>query len=204
MRSKLCSKLAVGLATFALASMAINTRVAAQSETPVYNFGATSAGAPYGGVIFDAAGNLYGTTTDGNGAVFELTPESGGWNETVLYTFSGGTDGNDPQAGLVMDGAGNLYGTTMQGGAYGFGTVFELSPLSGGGWSESIIHSFGNGTDGQSPQASLIIDSKQNLYGTAPTGGKYGKGVVFELSPKTGGSWISSGMRRMGQIPMAR
>ena len=83
------------------------------------------------------------------GTVFELTPAAGGgWTEKVLHSFGNGTDGADPYAGLIFDAAGNLYGTTDEGGTYNHGTVFELTPAGGGGWTEKVLHSFGNGTDG--------------------------------------------------------
>src|ERR1039458_7059926 len=109
---------------------------------------------PYSSLIFDAAGNLYGTTfgggTSGYGTVFELTPGAGGtWTEKVVYSFANnGTDGNEPYAGLIFDAAGNLYGTTLGGGTAFIGTVFELTPAGGGTWTEKVLHSFVNdGTD---------------------------------------------------------
>ena len=146
-------------------------------------------GYPYAGLIFDTAGNLYGTTTgtSGNaGTVFELTPTAGGgWTEQVLYTFcsqNGCTDGGDPFAGLIFDAAGNLYGTTKYGGTYGGGTAFELTPTAGGNWTEQVLHSFGNGTDGFWPYSgSLIFDPAGNLYGTTDAGGTYTWGTVFEI-----------------------
>src|ERR1700692_4135003 len=108
----------------------------------------TDGGAAYGRVIFDGAGNLYGTTAFGGssdaGIVFELTnPEApAGWTESILYNFSGGSDGSQPYSGLIFDSAGNLYGTTYQGGASNAGTVYELSPGKGGAWSETVIYSF--------------------------------------------------------------
>jgi uncharacterized repeat protein (TIGR03803 family) len=145
-------------------------------------------------LIFDTAGNLYGTTgyggTFGHGTVFELSPNSsGGWTEKRLANFS--NSGNSPYyptAGLVFDAAGNLYTTTFYGGFYSDGTVVELSPKAGGGWTAKVIHNF-NGTDGHEPFDSLIIDSSGNLYGTTYAGGANGGGVAFELSPKAGGGW---------------
>src|ERR1017187_8224217 len=138
---------------------------------------------PYGGLIFDAAGNLYGTTgyggTNDLGTVFELTPAAGGtWTEQVLHSFGSGTDGAYPYAGLIFDGAGNLYGTTSGGGT-AHGTLFELTPAGGGTWTEQVLHNFGNGTDGAEPLASLIFDGAGNLYGTTSYGGSYGGGGGF-------------------------
>jgi uncharacterized repeat protein (TIGR03803 family) len=115
------------------------------------------------GLIFDAAGNLYGTTSEGGayscGTVFELTPTAGGgWTERCCIASGANncTDGAYPYAGLIFDAAGNLYGTTVGAalaGRYGCGTVFELTPTAGGGWTEQVLHSFGNGTDGATPYA---------------------------------------------------
>jgi uncharacterized repeat protein (TIGR03803 family) len=156
-----------------------------------------------GGVIFDDAGNLYGTTrlggTYGAGTVFKLTPNSDGrWTESVLHNFTGGADGGQPIAGLVFDGAGSLYGTTYGGSAYGFGTVFKLTPNANGSWKEKVLHNFTGGADGGQPIAGLVFDGTGNLYGTTAVGGvaRYGRGcdlngcgVVFELTPHPDGSW---------------
>jgi uncharacterized repeat protein (TIGR03803 family) len=151
---------------------------------------------PYAGLIFDAAGNLYGTTDLGGaygyGTVFELTPAAGGtWTEKVLHNFNNdGTDGIEPLAPLIIDAAGNLYGTTYQGGAYNsYGTVFELTPAAGGTWTEKVLHSFGSGTDGLIPYGGLIFDAAGNLYGTTAYGGTNDLGTVFELTPAAGGTW---------------
>jgi uncharacterized repeat protein (TIGR03803 family) len=152
----------------------------------------------YAGLIFDHAGNLYGTTQQGGtygfGTVFELTSRAGGgWTENVLYSFgANGTDGVEPYAGLIFDDAGNLYGTTFVGGTYNGGTVFELTPQAGGGWTEKVLHSFGNGTDGFQPYAGLIFDGTGNLYGTTYGGA----GAVFELTPQAGGGWTEKVLHR--------
>jgi uncharacterized repeat protein (TIGR03803 family) len=112
---------------------------------------------PYGVVsklLLDAEGNIYGTAylggASGNGAVFKLSSSDGlTWNLTVLYSFAGGADGANPYAGLTFDGQGNLYGTTERGGgSAGCGTVFELTPTSNGGWSESVLYAFRDDADG--------------------------------------------------------
>ncbi|HXM60072.1 MAG TPA: choice-of-anchor tandem repeat GloVer-containing protein [Terriglobales bacterium] len=168
------------------------------TETVLHNFGGAKDGSfPWGTLIFDAAGNLYGTTQTGGtyeyGTVFEMTPgKNGVWKEKVLHSFNGGNgkDGVGPLAGVIFDGSGNLYGTTELGGLYSFGIVFELSPKTGGGWTEKILHSFNPNTkDGVAPNASLIFDTAGNLYGTTLEGGTSGVGTVFELSAKTGGGW---------------
>jgi uncharacterized repeat protein (TIGR03803 family) len=107
---------------------------------------------------------------------------------SVLYSFTGGTDGGGVGSSVVMDKQGNLYGTTTGGGAYGYGTVFELSPNADGTWTETVLHSFKNGDpDGQEPDANLVLDAAGNLYGTTPTGGKHKVGTAFELMSVSGG-----------------
>jgi uncharacterized repeat protein (TIGR03803 family) len=163
---------------------------------------------PLGTLVFDNAGNLYGTAVRGGshgvGVVFELSPHSGAWKETVLYTFAGLADGAGPSAGVIFDTAGNLYGTTVGGGdAVGNGgTVFTLTHTSGG-WKESVLHSFPflcghqSCSDGAFPEAGLMFDAKGNLYGTTFGGGGtdctnnqgdlIGCGTVFELTPSSNG-----------------
>lgn len=151
---------------------------------------------PWGGVVFDGAGDIYGTTTAGlngdrgSGTVYELTPSSGGYTESVIYAFSG-NDGAYPLSTLFIDAAGNLWGTTVEGGAYGDGTVFELSHSSSG-WSETFLYSFTGGADGANPYGGLIADAAGNLYGATP--GPYQAGVggtIFKLTPSAG-SWTLS------------
>jgi uncharacterized repeat protein (TIGR03803 family) len=164
----------------------------------LYNFtGGSDGGDPAYTVNADGAGNFYGTTFggglgqgfDGHGTVFELSPNGvGGWNETVLYAFTGGADGGQPAySGLIFDRVGNLYGTACCGGANGHGVVFELS-LVGNSWTETVLYSFTDGTDGASPFGSLIMDTAGNLYGTTLEGGVGEHGIVFELSP-SGSGW---------------
>jgi uncharacterized repeat protein (TIGR03803 family) len=160
---------------------------------------------PDASLIFDAAGNLYGTTNAGGasdyGTVFELVPgRNGTWTETVLYSFGQGKDGTGPTAGLIFDTAGNLYGTTSAGGTgqcqdyngniIGCGTVFQLTPGTNGKWKEKVLHNFNyNGTDGNVPQAGLTFDLTGNLYGTTQFGGANGYGSVFQLTPGPNGRW---------------
>jgi uncharacterized repeat protein (TIGR03803 family) len=152
--------------------------------------------APWAGLIFDSAGNLYGTTVargTGYGTVFELSPSTTGeWTETILMGFSK-TTGSEPRGALIFDAKGNLYGTTQSGGALKYGTVFELSPSSGGSWTQTVLHNFSiNSTDVAYPVSSLIFDALGNLYGTASYGGQTGGGGVFELSPTTSGTWTET------------
>ncbi len=143
---------------------------------------------PFGGLVLDAAGNLYGTGWNGGacfaGGVFKLAPSGGGWVESLIHNFHCTTaDGANPLAGLVFDRAGNLYGTTGQGGAAmcSCGTVFELRPSPNGTWTEQVLHSFADGSDGATPIGGLVLDAAGNLYGTASAGTSYGGGVVFEV-----------------------
>jgi len=164
---------------------------------------------PQAGLVFDTAGNLYGTTAGGGvgrcrggcGTVFELTPRSGGgWTETVQHSFAhNATDGTFPLATLIVDAAGNLYSTTEVGGVFDGGTVFELIPQTGGGWTETLLHSFGKGKDGQGPNGRLIFDPAGNLYSTTAQGGyaSPARGTVFELSPKSGG-WAEKLLHSFG------
>ena len=156
---------------------------------------------PWGNLIFDKNGNLYGTTMSGGsddvGTVFELSPQKGGaWTETILHSFSNnGTDGQSATTGVILDAKGNIYGTTEAGGTGtncgggACGVVFELVHQKSGSYTEKILHDFNNnGTDGSNPSG-LVFDASGNLYGTTANGGTafYDCGVVFELSPVTGG-----------------
>ena len=153
------------------------------TERDLHDFGSLSAGIfPYGGVVFDAVGNLYGTTSTGGtsngGTVFKLA--AGTWTATNLHNFGAGTDGSTSYAGLVLSG-GNLYGTTSAGGTSGGGTLFELTP-GGGSWTLQVVHNFGSGSDGATPYAGLITDPAGNLYGTTLNGGLYSGGTVFKFN----------------------
>jgi uncharacterized repeat protein (TIGR03803 family) len=187
---KILSGLTVVLAMFAMATLTTGTRAAAQTEKVLHSFSFSNDGKdgnqPFAGLIFDAAGNLYGTTSGGGryggGTVFELMPARGGWTYKILHAFGSTNDGSEPYAGLIFDAAGNLYGTTVNGGVYGVGTIFEMKPAMSGAWAERILYSFNNnGKDGQNPYAGLIFDASGNLYGTTVYGGPYGYGTVFEL-----------------------
>jgi uncharacterized repeat protein (TIGR03803 family) len=187
--------------------------------------GGKDGGGPNTGLVFDASGNLYGTTANGGsktasicqtylgcGVVFELSSSSGTWKETVLHTFTGGTDGGGP-SGVTIDSSGNLYGTAVYGGnttlstcvdelSPGCGVAFKLEP-STSGWRETVLHNFSGGTSGATPQSGMTFDASGNLYGTTVFGGTVaacpytpGCGTVFELSPNASGGWTASLLHR--------
>jgi uncharacterized repeat protein (TIGR03803 family) len=160
----------------------------AGTETVLYNFtGSTDGGYPYGPVIRDSKGNLYGTTYyggSGYGVVFKLTPKG---KETALYSFTGSTDGAYPYQGLVMDKKGNLYGTTYYGGANSLGVIYKVTKKG----KETVLHNFAGGSsDGDYPfYGSMLMDTKGNLYGLTEEGGSsncygYGCGALYELTAK--------------------
>lgn len=161
------------------------------TELVLHSFTGGADGAnPQASPIMDALGNLYGTTlaggASGAGTVFRITKKG---KETVLYSFTGSTDGASPVAALTMDKLGNLYGTTTAGGATGNGTVFRLSPSKkkAGKWTEKVLYSFGQGSDGATPVAGVTLDAKHNLYGTTSAGGSYRNGTVFQLQRSKSG-----------------
>ena len=154
------------------------------SETVLHSFPASpdDGFSSTGGLVFDAAGNLYGTTMGGGGAfrygtVFEMTPGLGGWSESVLYSFgTNDDDGVFPYAGPVVDKSGNVYGTTAPGGA-----VFEVSPGSGS-WNENVLHFFKGSHDGSGAYAGVTLDQAGNLYGVTERGGAFGGGAVYQVA----------------------
>jgi uncharacterized repeat protein (TIGR03803 family) len=157
------------------------------SESVLYKFG----GGDYGGLpnaplIFDTAGNIYGTESLGGsyGSVYELTPSGSGWNGTVVYRFQLPADGEFP-SGLLFY-AGNVYGTTL-GSNNGGGSVYELS-FTGGQWVHYTLTSFDYQGEQPPAQSPMVKDAQGNLYGTTPGGGQYGQGSVFKLTP-AGSGW---------------
>jgi len=159
----------------------------------LYQFqGGLDGALPYGDLIFDSAGNIYGVTNiggegcyEGCGLVYELSPSNGGWTKRTLYEFQGQPDGESPIA-VILDSAGNLEGTAEYGGTNGGGIVFQLTS-SGNDWTENILYNFGySGSGGNLPQAGLISDPAGNLYGST-SNGPGGAGTIFELSPSNGG-----------------
>jgi hypothetical protein len=182
-------------------------------ESILYRFmGGADGATPQSSLVFDSAGNLYGTAVNGGnfdgacgesdpdygcGVVFELSPQAGGgWTERVIYSFTGLGDGAYPAANVTFDSAGNLYGTTQLGGqcqsdcggVYGYGTVFELTPNGSPTWSEMTLYAFQGGPDGGVPLAGLTFDQQGNIYGTNSLG------AIFQLAPRSGQgqSWTFS------------
>jgi uncharacterized repeat protein (TIGR03803 family) len=160
----------------------------------LYTFGnAPDGGLPRGTLTRDHNGNLYGTTQAGGqfgcGTVYELSPPAilgGAWTEAVLYGFNcvNNTDGAGPLGGVVFDSLGNLYGTTEGGGVNGLGTVFKLTPpsTSGGAWTETQLHSFQSGHDGEEPFYGLTFAGKGTFYGFTPYGGSFGDGTFYQIT----------------------
>ncbi len=170
------------------------------TESTLYQFTGGTDSCPLGGLVFDSAGNLYGSayeSSSGPGAIFELTPNPDGtWTEIVLHSFTGGVDGAAPSSPLTFDDAGTMYGTLMAGTVNGCGGVFSFTPNPDGSWTESVLHSF-TMSDGCHPSgAHLIFDAAGNLYGTTYWGGTgqcvFGCGTVFKLAPNQDGSWTES------------
>jgi uncharacterized repeat protein (TIGR03803 family) len=189
-------------------------------EEVLYNFGSVQGdgGYPQGGVIFDKAGDLYGTTAGGGsgnntGTVFKLSRSSNGhWTEKILYSFTGENgDGQNPQTDLTFDAHGNLFGTAPAGGdrshetctgyfRTGCGVVFELTPHPDGSWTEATIYAFTGVPDGATPSSPVVLDALGNVYGLTEAGGSEvclfallpGCGVAYELTPGSGGTWTES------------
>jgi uncharacterized repeat protein (TIGR03803 family) len=167
--------------------------------TVLYRFKGTPDGYfPEARLVKDPAGNLYGTAylggANGLGAVFRLDTNG---KETILHSFAGPPDGGGDGAfsyeGVIRDAAGNLYGVTSRGGAYGSGVVYELDADG----KETLLYSFTGSSDGKDPDSVLLLDSRGNLYGTTAEGGNSGRGgtgcgVVFELTPQSGGHWVET------------
>jgi len=154
------------------------------TQTILYDFPNSNDGHwPVGGLVSDAAGNLYGATevggSAGGGTVYELTNSDGHWTFTVIYSFSGHAG---PYSKLAMDAAGNLFGTTYGDGSAGVGTVFKLM-RSGSGWTYALLHDFTGGSDGASPLGGVLLDAGGHVYGTAEMGGAHGWGVVYKVAP---------------------
>ena len=211
---QLLTQCAVALVIVTLSLIFATSALAANKPAPLWLFDVGNShdgNSPFGGVIADGAGNLYGTAQKGGfpgfGIVFKLTPTSTGlWKEAILHTFRGSpSDGATPDSTLVLDSAGNLYGTTLQGGlktknpecSPGCGVVFKLTPTARGPWKETVIHRFTGKLDGANPVAGLIRDSAGNLFGAAAGGGTTQLGVAYELSPTATG-WKETVLHNFG------
>jgi len=190
---------AVVVAAAFLLSVLLASPAVAQTYTILHTFtGGADGDSPYAGLTMDHAGNLYGTTSDGGsrcrtcGTVFKLEHKNSGWVFYTLYSFSG-PDGANPQARVSIGPDGNLYGTTTYGGAANNGVVFRLQPppsfcrAFSCPWTETVLYSFEGGGDGAQPTyGDLTFDAAGNIYGTTPTSGGHGCGMVYELSPSNG------------------
>jgi uncharacterized repeat protein (TIGR03803 family) len=205
-KSERCASISIALMVMMATIFTFPTRGMAQTESVIYSFtGGGDGYSPQSSLIFDGAGNLYGTTTFGAtnncpdfgagcGVVFELSPNGiGGWTRGVIHTFTGGAGGGEPYAGLTLDATGNLYGTATVGGTStnctgGCGVVFKLTSNGSGGWSYGVIHSF-DSSRGANPRAGVVFDISGNLYGVTYEGGSAGYGVAYKLSPTGGGGW---------------
>lgn len=210
MRSKTSLVLFPAVLSVILGFVASTTPLFAASVKTIYSFcsltNCADGSDPFGGVILDSAGNLYGTTYYWGigqqcaanhgycGTVFELIPSNGTWTEKVLYSFCSAincSDGAQPGSGVIFDKAGNLYGTTYRGGAYGLGTVFEL--IRGNGtWTEKVLYNFGATSVYPASPGPVVFGKDGNLYGTTSGGGTGqgcfvgGCGMVFELMQDNG------------------
>ncbi len=171
--------------------------------TTILTFTGSNGAGPFGSLVFDKSGAVYGTTNTGGtsnlGVVFKLTPPVGGgsWTGAVLHSFNG-ADGANPYGGVIVSQSGALYGTTNSGGAYNLGVVFQLNPptVTGGPWTETVLHSFAGGSDGANPQAPVVFDSHGALYGTTYAGALSNMGTVFQLTPPGGtGAWTETVLR---------
>jgi uncharacterized repeat protein (TIGR03803 family) len=168
-----------------------------------FNFAGPDGGYPAAGLTIDQAGNLYGPASNwgryNNGNIYKLSPHGSDWIFNVLHSFRGGSDGGNPEGNLTIGRYGILYGTTVRGGGtgcyvgMGCGTVYEVTPSPHtppavfGGWTDTILYGFTDGTDGSSPGSDVIFDQAGNLYGATSNGGAHGKGTIYELIPTAGG-----------------
>ena len=174
--------------------------------------GCADGSTPFGSLVVDTQGNLYGLTSSGGakgfGAVFEMSMTGGVWKYRVIHSFcfkSGCVDGEFPKyssltyqgqaSGVLYDGMSPLYGTTQYGGAQGVGAVFSLTPdATQTRWTALVLHSFCSKTlcaDGSQPYSGVTVDAMGNLFGTTNIGGAYNHGALYELS-FTGTNWAET------------
>jgi uncharacterized repeat protein (TIGR03803 family) len=203
------------LTVFGVALVLPPAAAPASKYTVLHRFNGQDGSHPFAGLVFDSAGNLYGTTREGGlngaGTVFELTPiADGSWKESVLHTFSyctGCANGWNPASSLIFDAKGNLFGTTPFGPDGSTGVVFQLKPEAEGTWTGTVLHSF-SGPDGLEPTGSLVFDAAGSLYGTTLFGGSgcVGStfcGVVFRLTLQSDGSWTERVVHAFHDHPAA-
>ncbi len=165
------------------------------TETVLHSFcsvtNCTDGVEPVGGVVLDSHNNIYGVTpgggTQNSGVAYELSQSGGSWTQTILQNFcSSCSYGYHPQQTMILDANGNLYGNTYQGGALMKGVAFELSPIGGGQWTETVLYNFcsvGACLDGEYPYGPMLFDAQGNLFGVTGDGGLYGGATAYELSP---------------------
>ena len=199
MRYRTTAPLLVG----SLVALILGAPTAARAGSGVlvlYSFGDGGGEYPATDLVFGPDGTIYGTTTQGgslnSGTVFALAPSGQEWSETTLHSFTSGPDGGQPYNGVTLDAQGNVYGTAVTGGSGqscegGCGVVFKLTK-TGSTWTETVLHDFTGGLDGSGPGAGLTFDRHGNLYGMTPTGGEFGLGVIYRLSPDGTGNWTFS------------
>ena len=188
------------LAAAVLSAVTLPVPAGASSYKVLWNPQERQTGDLEGRLLRRSDGTLLGTSFGypGDGIVFQLTSSGGSWTAKKIFGFSG-SNGSGPSGGLIQNSNGALYGTTYNGGAHGDGTVFKLS-LSGGKWTETVLHSFAGGSDGANPRCDLVrVSSSGVLYGTTQYGGGagQGEGTVFSLA-YSGGAWSEHVLYRFG------
>ena len=157
-------------------------------QTVLHSFNGADGDSPQGFVALDKEGNVYGTTLSGgafNQGVLYKVNASGGF--IILHTFVYDATGGEPFAGPTLDSGGNLYGSTSAGGDFtcsksypsGCGVVYEFNTAG----IYTVLHTFEGGvTDGAIPEGEVLLDSKGDIYGTAPIGGAAGSGIVYKIT----------------------
>lgn len=201
------------IATVSFLSLVLSAGIGALAGTltTIHDFGTGPDGEnPQAGMIFDQAGNLYGTAAlggaSGDGIVYSLVPEGGDvWSESLVHRFDDAPDGSVPVSALVISSSGSLAGTTLEGGAHDMGAVFEARPPQNPGnpWKERILYSFGAFPgDGFHPNAGLL-PAHPGLYGVTRDGGSTGRGTVFQLTPPPGGGteWVETILYSFTALP---
>jgi uncharacterized repeat protein (TIGR03803 family) len=165
------------------------------SQSVIHDFTGNDGYGPGAGLTFDKHGNLYGMTPTGGanglGVIYQMKPDqSGNWRFRVIHSFTGGADGSSGSAGrLLLDVAENLYGVATTGGANGKGTAFKLTHTQDGNWNFKTIYAFKGQPDAGFPYGGLTFDKSGNLYGTTYYDGANNLGSVYQLAPRSGGTW---------------